>query len=955
MFTPRRPRITRPRPKPHELARLDPKIVHNILKAAALHRPGSQSLGRHELSMGTLPGMEAIDAARNQAGIPEPETFAQWDEQGKQITDDPARKQELIDKVNRLEFLTKGEGRGVVNTIIPEMSDQAVRDVLNGKTTPGTLSDAEQFMDNYRQQGAEAARAHAARRDPFETPAERAGHATVGKRAKAALARMAITPPGNITKTLRAMKLDKKRSPRRTYSVKEMRAIQALKDWQRDLRNMFAAWAADGIYFNNLDERAELDAKVLRRVVRDMERLVAIHAESEFFEPYVEFLRISIFSGPITHVRNFTGAVLALTDVLLMQPVASVARGEWLRPTFASWRQLISPRGWHQAWSNFWFTWTNDGYNMFQLQHPGFFSKEGELELEEQHRPKITGYGVQRRVTRAITWLAGTFTDDKNAARLGREAGKIASAPVRWLGRGGRFVTLAFMVATDQLATTIHATANVAGYAVVKGKEAGLKPGSQKFIDFVDGQILDRNSASWTASAANGETALATFRDDAGWVESKFQRVRGKYPVLNWIAPVVKFSFKLPRRVAGHLPTAALYIAYRVGRGKITSKKYGKEYTNRELSQDFAKWFIGSAVAWGLFDWSDDEKDEGWRFTGPPATLPYNKGKRLTESEVVPPYSYRLSKDGPWRSYRNIEPLSGFLAMNAVFADAVRDLWRGRLDKLDVATKAYSRIHNLIVDMPTLQTIKQFHRIVEKPFGYHSMNFATGVMNMHVPNAFRVAVASTDDIVRTRRIRPGENMEDALLKLSLYNVPYAGKLPPKVGIFGDDLKVMPVAPANLIAAITPDIIDAVMLTRLFAPSRPYFTHSGNKGAMLEMLMDWNIAHPQAGQAYWISEPSDRVTVKMEGPYHKSPQVGLNNAEYYLYKKAAQMQLGNMVDKIEWPEVGTMRHIESIKGLVKRSRVQPLRLMKIAAQAKIDGNMDKYAQYMARLSAIAHNR
>jgi hypothetical protein len=941
--------LPKPAPKAHELDGLDPDVLRGALKAALLTNPGSTAIGRPELSMSTPPAMQAVDEARKQAGLPKPKTFDQWNAEGEAIVSDPAAKRALIAKVNRRVVLTPGETRAMENAIIPEMNDKITRAMLSGNITPGQLTKEEMLLNNYRYTGTEAGDILVSRRDPSETPAQR--RLTLGGRAKVAAAGLQATPPGNITRDLEAAGLGGEggKRPGGKLTAKQESATEALAAWHKDIQDMFARWAAAGINYRDMDKAIDKDPKKLRRVMLDITRIGEIHSEPGYFDGWVEHIRIAVLSGPLTHVRNLSGAIYGLGDILFFQPVASIVfRGEGWRPTAKSWRQLVSGRVWAQMVSNAWFSWINDGHNMFLVHHPGYFSNKSNEQLEEQHAPGITGRGTARVVGKVAGKVLGK--------KAGKQVGQMAALPVKVYGRAGRAISLAFMVAGDQLMTTMHATANVAGYAVVKAKKAGLKPGTQEHTDFVDGQILDPNSASWRDSGLNGETAIATFRDEAGWVEAKFQKWRRKFPPLNLLAPVVKFPFKLPRRLAGLLPTAGVYIAYRAARAQITSKKFRKDYSYREFSQDMAKWVIGAGlyVWFDAMDFADDDKKEGWRVTGPPQTLPKTSGQFQTEAEIIPPYSFwHIDENGVKsqpRNYRNIEPLSSVIATYVVYVDAIRDAKKGRMDKLDVAMKAYSRIQNMVAEIPTMQAIKQFVRVTDNPAGYWGIDFAGGVMNMHVWNAVRASEASTNDLVLTKRIRPGEDKVAALLKLSLYNVPFAEKMPPKVGIFGDDVKVIPAEFATTLETMAPDILDAVTLTRLFVPMRPYFRHTGNQGAMLEMLIDWDIDHPYDQR--WITEPSDMVEVYMGEGYYKQPKVGLNNAEYYLYKKAAQTQFGILVEDVTWPEVATPGDLKLVEKMLEKSREGPLKLIKAAAQAKIDGDMDEYAKMLAELSDLA---
>jgi hypothetical protein len=958
---------TRPKAKPHELDGIDPKVVQMIMKDAYLKKPGKR-LGRPELAMGggKFPLMQGVDAARKKAGVPKRESMDEWDEQGKQITDDPARKQELKDKVNRLEQLTKGEARAMVNTILPENNDKALADMLDGNMTPGVMSDEAILANNYRNVSSEVGRELKARQDPYQTPQQRLQRLSLGMRLKETIAGMTTKPPPNIITALEDAGLTDKYMPDRKLSKKERRAREALKAWHKDMRAMIAKWGADGITLSQLENLTTENMAMLRRVMTDMRWLAAIHTDEHLLDPYVEFLRISVLSGAITHIRNFAGNMVALEEIVVAQPLASALRWEGWRPTAKAWRySILSPKIWKEMSSNAWFSWVYDAHNMFEVRHPGHFDlqqdgKDKGMGLEEQQLPKITGARTGRLATAIVRPLVGAVAGRKAGARAGRTAGRIASAPMRWFGRGGRALTFALVVAGDQIGTTMHANANVAGIAAVKAKEAGHKPGSMEYNKFIDTQVNNSTSESWQASAANRETAMAVFRDPPGKVEAWVQKWRRKVPIPgNWVAPFAKFPFKLLRRGAGHLPTAVIYIAYRLARAKLpASARLHKEYNGRTASHDVAKWVIGTGLYFWMSSLSDDEDKEGWRITGPPQLLPRKEGRYATEAEIVPPYGYRWSKDDEWKTYRNIDPLSSVIAASVTIADAIRDVSRGRMSKADAMLKAYSRFRVLIADTPTLVALKQFNRLFDNPEGYRLINFGAGVMNMHVPNLLRSSIASTDDVIRASKIRPGEDKLEAFLKLSLYNAPYAPKQMPKVGIFGDDVTPLAGTVATAVADAanwvtgTP-IFDAVVLTRLLSPSRPYFTQSGARGDMLEMLMDWNIAHPTTGQAYWIAEPSDRVDVNMDGPYHNGPQVGLNNAEFYLLKKATGAILGNMVDRFTWPKVAEERHKNLVKKLVEQSRVRPLAIMKRAAQAKVDGNMDLYARHMAALHNIAN--
>lgn len=671
-----------------------------------------------------------------------------------------------------------------------------------------------------------------------------------------------------------------------------------VSSWVTEVQGVVRKWKQDGIDVTKKDDPA-----VISRVISDMGKLVPASKWSAVHE----FYRNSLMSAPLTWMRNTLGGSYAIADIIMVKPIQRTIKGESSSKTLAAWSALVSPSTWGKALAN--------AVETFKYEVSTYdLLAQGDTDwrkLEQYHRPAITGKGTRNMLKKisspGVADIAGKTVE---------KAGRIIRLPMR------------INSAIDNIFKTVHAHTEVASYAVDRAKEMKLEPDTKEFKDFIEQQLADSGSYSWTQAVASGETQRVTFQEKSQTLEKLLLGLRESHPMIGFILPFVKTPVQLTKQAAISSPFGLAYMGYRAGQKAIGSKNYTKEEASRHAAQQLIAWGV-MATLWGLTGDDDNEP----MITGPISYGRKETAERQTKGNIRPPMSIRFAKDGRWYSYRNIEPFSTVLGSTVSLINSIKRWKKG--DKKENIGKAWRETVGMISDQTYLRAVGDITKMVQDADTYTADKIALNFLSGWIPNFIDSAIRASDPIVReARAIGNEEEVPDYLTRLRRQGLadPTVAA-PPKVDMWGRDIKTVGDRPLTVFA------------TRFLMPFRPEDVKEDYRWKALAMLDKYNQKYPDSQK--WFKEPSRFVEVV--GPDARKIYESMNEDEYYLVNKMSGLIASDaLADKKFNYNNPTEQDIKVLSSIIENSRTVARNTIRAARTAKYNNNINRYDELIGSM-------
>ena len=828
---------------------------------AAETPPGPrQTIGRPELAnpMETeksRAGMNLVDQARKDAGVPVKESMKDWEAKGAAIAADPVRRRATKDRLSRGEMLDKDESEGA-KIILHDMAGEAF--VQRDKEALAELIHLEQ---GWREGGTEHARAMRDRADRIAGQKKRLSeyfYQGLTRLPKQTAKEYAEARANGDTDT----------------------TVRIEREWADKIDAMLADWTKRGIDVQNADNAS---VRQLGKMFKDMAYAVG---GTNGWDAAHEHVRNSVMSQK-SMIRNFGGGLYAPWDAFVVKPtkrlIDSLLPGgkKHTGESMAAWHAGTSKIAHQRAWSYAFWSWVNE-VPIFNLQ---VGHKTGHWEAESHKPPSITG-----------RWLG------KQAGKvMGPGVGEATRKTVAALGHAERLLQRTNL-AVDQLFQSLHSHAEVAAHAVQAGKEQGLKPYTEEMQAFVDAQLEDLSSDSWSAAMESGESQRVVYLGEPGKVEQGILDLREAIPPLKLFPFIfVHTPVMLARQAGISSVTGTPYVGVRALRGGYKGQR---EVLTRHLAQQALAW-AGTLALWGL---TGDDEEPGY-ITGPASNRPQYRGEQHTTGTRNPDMALRLSKTGPWHSYKYNEPFSAVLGTHVALITLIKNLRKGRSTKEEV-THTFNRLKGMYADQTYIKGIGDIIKAIDDPERY-GQNVWRNLGEIWLPNVIEQAITAQDDYIRNNRVM-GEEGERASYTESVLrkSIPVTSLLPPpRVGLWGQDIMKNPDF----------DSPTGTFLYRTLWPSFALVPTRGKTEEVEKLLMHYNYDKPP-DKRYWIYEPTRYVTLPDEASRKGTDAQEMNEDEYYLFAKLSGLYFRQAAEFGIWkPDKPTDDQVTEIEQMVKSGR------------------------------------
>lgn len=854
--------------------------------------------GRPELAnpMDTEPRrrlQDYIDGRMEQAGQPEKQTEAQWRRQGQKILADKAKRADLEKRLTAREPLESPAEEVAAQEILRERAEEVLRN-----PNQQNILEIQRLAMGRRAGRTEIARIMRAGVDAIKAPADRLSEY---------IAASITELPENLAARIAKAEADGKLAE----------ADKIRREWSDRWLEMLARWKKEGIDIETIDQRIAQDEGLKWRLTRDIERL---HRPQGFWGVVQEWRRNMLMYAPLTLARNLLGGPYAIADTFVTKPMADVIRrmtGERVGgETVARAHAFASTIAIGRALRNL--------TNTFMYEVPTF-----DLAVHEKAQAPITGV----RQTEIYTPRAITGEGMQRAASkvFGTDIGEAAGKATNVLGHLVR-LPQRINAAIDQFFKTLHAHGEVATEAVKLGRGRGLQVGSQEMQDFVDAQLEDMGSESWSAGMARGETQRVTFQAQARTIEQVALDIRSRVPFFGILVPFIKTPVQLAGQAAMHVPGIG---AIEMARKGIQAARGREAYTSRQFARHAAQQLIGMAGLALIWQMVGDDKDER-KLTGPASYAAAERAERITTQERQPYMAFKYN--GKWRTYRNVEPYSQWIGTLVSVAEEIKRNQASGEKPSRTARRLWSRVVGLYSDQTYVRQVGDIIKMIQDPSRYTGRRAAVNLAGSWLPNIVDVSMRDADPFIRERRVMGTGPERPSFGKEVLREMAPTQSIlpPPKVDFFGNEMKVPGHEnPASMFA------------TRLLWPFTQRRTATGKQGDVLDMLMKWNADRPP-DQQRWFMQPARNVQVRYRGRIRPVTE-SMSEDEYYLYARLGGLAAAKMIDARQWNiEAPTEIDVVALERMFSAGRSKAMQMVKAARQAKALNKMDEYQRIIQRM-------
>ncbi len=855
--------------------------------------------------------MDYIDEQRVIAGKPQKRADAQVEREAKKLLSDKTQTQDLKKTMRAGEMLNDTQ-MVAAHEVLNEQAKKVFKD-----HTLSNVVEIQALGRGYREGRTGVARALRIGFDRSKTPSERVQEFVSGSISQI---------PTQLIEEIG--KLESKRLSEKADKIAKDHAARTVE--------MLEAWKKSGIDLDTLTDEQARDPRIYNRIIKDIQRL---NHKTGAWDSVHEYRRNALMYAPATWVRNALGGFYSISDVFITKPLARSISSLLGKSTTGETAAAVHAWGSDIAVSR---ALNNAAMTMIyelpqletQISMRSGKSMKGVAETEIYSPTAISGEGVSKVVEAGLQALG---TDHTNVLR----AGKAVKAMGNVLGRVIRGPQV-FNAAVDEFVKTLHIHSEVAAQAVRLGRASGLKVGTTEMQQFVNEQLTDMDSESWTAAIDSGESWRTAFQGESTQIEKT---------ILDWTSPKKGFigNFlrllipfrKTPIQLAGqalmHVPGVG---ATRMVQRAIQSRKGGKAYTMDEFSRHAAQQIlgmVGTALIWNLVD--DDDEKAFIKFTGAASYAREERQERITKQQIEPYLSFKVG--GEWYSYNYIEPFSQWLGTATSFVSEMKRASRTGAKPSETATRLWRRLTGMYSDQTYIRTLGELSKIISDNETYTlrqtSVNFAASWL----PNFVDTVLRDQDPYIREKKLMGVEGERPTFGTQVAREMFPTGSLlpPPKVDFFGNDITI----PGQLNSPNT------MFTVRLLSPVQPRYTVEGKQADVLKMLLRWNEDKAMDDpQAKWFQEPSRKVSIRY--PNQPKPIIeDMNEEEYYLYAKLSGLIASEYIEDREWNVKNpTYADIQALETILSKSRESARKYIKAARQYKALDEMGRYREVMGDL-------
>ena len=885
-------------PKPYDPLGADIKSF--LDEIAKVSKEAPKVTGRPELAnpMDTAPTrsmQDIIDERMKLSGEPQKQTEAQWRRGAKAILADPTKKAELRARL---------EGEGVPASPAEEVAGQIMAEEIAQQiwakgeaATVAEVKDLQDFASGRRRGRSELARIMRAGVDRHQTPKDRLrGYINDS---------MANRPP-HVQVQIEAAEVKGDKA----------KADKLANEWAERWHAVILELEAKGLNPENMTDAEAGNERTHWRVVRTVERATRPQG---FWGVINEWRRNMLMYAPLTLFRNMLGGPYAVADVFITKPIARVINSavtgrDISGETGAAWHAISSKVVWGKALRNL--------VNTFIFEVPTFdlgveaktsVEAAGARQTEIYTPPSITGESVGKLAGRALGTDGG-----KVVGNLTNMLGHLVRAPQR------------INAAVDQLVKTLHAHAEVAAYAIEIGKAQGLQVGSAEMQAFVDEQLDNMGSPSWSGAMATGETSRVTFQAKARAVEQAMLDLRKNFPILGTLIPFIKSPIQLAGQALVHVPGVG---ALEMARKAVRTRQGKETYSGKEWSRHAAQQIIGIAGLALIWRWLDDDEP---KITGPASYARQDRPERVTTQQVRPYNSIKIGDK--WYSYKNIEPYSQWIGTIVALGEEIRRNNRANEKPSATARRLWSRIEGMYSDQTYIRQLGDIDKMLRDPSSYSGEQAMVNFAGSWLPNIIDSAMRAEDPFVRERMVMGEEGERPTIGKRILREMwPSSDVLPPpKVDWLGEEIRIPGhQAPSTMFA------------TRLLSPVTERRTLQGTRGEVIDMLMEYN-KDKRAEDQQWFQSPARKVTIRIPNKL-KPVQQDMNEVEYNLYARLAGLMAAKIIARQSWnTKAPTKIDVLKLEKIFTQSRSAARKYVQAARQQKALGRDAQYKKTIDEL-------
>jgi hypothetical protein len=506
--------------------------------------------------------------------------------------------------------------------------------------------------------------------------------------------------------------------------------------------------------------------------VKDALNLISIEKGDEF-DALTEFWRMSILSGPQTHIVNVASNTLhAIYDALPRRAVEAgvngllgvVGQGSPESATFGEFAPMakhfyralqLGGRNMLKSWKleqRVFEDYATAAAKQFDL--PGF---------KGEYIPPALG-GRLGAIMRTISFRAMTAADEFMKSFLGQ-------------------------IEAAAQSHRIAKTEGLSGDAYEKRFDELMKPGSVAWIRSID--EAERVTFQSPMDKDNPRFIANLDRLAEGLKAARRAKFGGK--LLTFFIPFIDTPTNIAKIALEMSPVGALLsvidgaraLKLKLSTGKLSraeADELAEQLYNRaRFVRDLTNQLIAMGVFWGLKGLveSDDDDESGLpRITG---TAPYTqtrRGERDAMFRTMPPQSIRLGN--ATFSYQRVEPFATLLSSTV---DLIRELKLSGGMNEQFAAQYAGRIKDGIKDKTFLAGVSNLINALEDPDRF-ATNLTANIVTGFVPNLIRQPLRESDTVVRDTTPRADAGFFEALAtKVGYGIVPQAA--PARIDVWGN--------------------------------------------------------------------------------------------------------------------------------------------------------------------------
>jgi hypothetical protein len=902
----------------------------------------------------TRRAVDTVDQIREDAGIPRPQTFEEWDDRARQrLADDyeGERARLLSGRANFDDPVTVRMGM----MLIEREGAKVLR-----KGSASDLVRFGQLVYEYRTARTETARALAAGRDKALSPEERmseflkesilmpdektrkqldkadrqsekerAMREAAEERARRreaeaaqAEAERARQEAEEAKKATKAAERDKKAAEARTRAAQEKtaqrseeaarlreEAEQARQDLERARRELERMKEEEArLRKEARDAKREAD-RLIRKAQDRRSRILQRHAQTT--QEILDKLREKGVD-PANLTEEQKKDPKAIADAIRVVQSERAGFGDmayeyWLNGLLSMPTTHIVNTSTTAIWTLREFTiqrWAEVGLNAILPGDKSQSAQAGELKyVYAAINRSVLATGMRNAI---LAWQTETPVFSESMKDPGRQKVEKEARGAAIPGKLGRFTRwpTRLIMAVDEISKVVIWNMEVGAQAYRIAKAEGLSGAALE--SRIAALVADPMSV---ASQAAYQTALkGTFQDDP---VSKFgkglMKVRAENRPAQYMVAFARAPASLIKQATRMSPLGSLawtwrairHGAYTAGMTDNPSAEWARPDFIKHTAEQILAW-TGVMLVWSLL--GDD--DEQPRITGSGASMG-QRGKRELQMRVAPPMSIRIGDT--YYSYSRQQPFASMLSHTVDAVSAAKRMQKGSDFQAEFG-HAFNAMVGAIRDNSFLMGVGDIIRAAED--GDNALRWASNFATSWVPNWVRGSARSSDAYLRNYSVRgDGGQWISELGKVTAQQaipVP-AFAPPPRVDWLGQELR-RPQSP----------VPNTDWLYRMVVPS--WAVRLERTTEFDRLILNWNNQNP--GDEWYPTLPAPSMTIRGE-------RVQLTKEEEYDFlKRSGELtreglaRWAESMGEMRWEQVVTNpneRHIERVQEIMRRAR------------------------------------